>query len=167
MAEMMEMLQKRLEFAFLGGRFWIFAQIGAVLILLTSFKPFFMAYAVAALVVLAAALTWDLWRNAPKSVRYLLALVPLAAGIWILANTLGMWVEPAASVAAAQEAKDALEAAGLTYDQAVALNLTTYGGLVEGIKDLLPNLASMYGGLIGQLLLIVSGLMGLMAARKA
>jgi hypothetical protein len=167
MAEMMETLQKRLEFAFLGGRFWTFAQIGAVIILLTSFKPFFIAYAVPALVVLAVALTWDLWRNAPKSVRYLLALVPLAVGIWLLVNTLVMLVEPMASIAAAQEAADALEAAGLNYDQAVALNLTTYGGLVEGIKDLLPNLAAMYGGLIGQLLLIVSGLMGLMAARRA
>jgi len=167
MADMMEMLQKRLEFAFLGGRFWTFAQIGAVIILLTSFKPFFIAYAIPALVVLAAALTWDLWRNAPKSARYLLALIPLATGIWILANTLGMWAEPMAAIAVAQEAADALEAAGLNYDQAVALNLTTYGGLVEGIKDLLPHMAAMYGGLIANLLLLISGLMGLMAARRA
>ena len=167
MAEMMEVLQRKLEFAFLGSRFWIFAAIGAALILLTSFQPLFLAYAVPALLVLAAAVTWDLWRNAPKSVRYLLALVPLAAGVWILANTLGMWVEPAASIAAAEEAKAALEAAGLTYDDAVALGLTTYGTLIDSVGDLLPHMFATIGGAVGQLLLLISGGMGLMAARKA
>ena len=88
MADMMEMLQKRLEFAFLGGRFWIFAEIGALLVLLTTLKPFFWEYNIPALLVLVAAIAWDFWRNAPKSARYGMSLLVLVVFLWLLANTL-------------------------------------------------------------------------------
>jgi len=88
MADMMEALQRRLEFAFLGGRFWTFAQIGALLVLLTSFSPFFWQYNIPALLVLLASLTWDLWRNAPKSARYGMSLLTLGVFGWLLVNTL-------------------------------------------------------------------------------
>ena len=166
MAEMMEALQRRLEFAFLGGRFWTFAQIGAILVLLTSFSPFFAAYNITALVVLACSITWDLWRNAPKSARYGLALVVLAAFAFLLYNTLGVqygW--PAFH----HPAEAAVPMHGVEFLTGLALNdsLAALTGLGEFTHAVVIAAVAYIAGAIGQLLFLVSGLMGLMAARRA
>ena len=168
MAEMMEALQRRLEFAFLGGRFWTFAQIGAILVLLTSFSPFFAAYNITALVVLACSITWDLWRNAPKSARYGLALVVLGAFVFLLYNTLAVqygWPgfhHPAEAEAAAYAGHIY---AGLATGPSGAMNATAAIG--EFSKSLVAVLLAYAGGAIANLFFLVSGLMGLMAARRA
>ena len=167
MAEMMEALTRRLEFAFLGGRFWTFAQVGGVIVLLTSFSPYFVPYNVTALVVLACAITWDLWRNAPKSVRYLLGIAVLGAFVFLLYNTLGVFYGwwPAfhhpSEAAAPGHGVDFLM--GLAAADPVAA-LTALGEFTQSV--ILAALAYV-GGAFGQLFFLVSGLMGVLAARRA
>ena len=166
MAEMMEMLQKRLEFAFLGGRFWTFAQIGALLVLLTSFRPFFWEYNIPALVVLLGAITWDLWRNAPKAARYGISLLTLVVCFWLLANTLMVqYFDGTITPDAPHQYTDGVMAAlGLA---AVNNTAGAVGALAAAVPYGALPVITLLMGAIGSVLMLVSGLMGLMAARRA
>jgi len=166
MAEMMEMLQKRLEFAFLGGRFWIFAQIGALLVLLTSFKPFFWEYNIPALLVLLGALTWDLWRNAPKAARYGISLLTLVVFMWLLANTL--MVQYFDGTLVPSSLHDYQTGMMTAYGLAATNNsAAAVGVMAEVIPDGVAGINTLLMGAIGGVLMLISGLMGLMAARRA
>jgi len=165
MADMMQVLQKRLEFAFLGGRFWVFAEIGALLVVLTSFSPYFAPYNLTALVVLACALAWDLWRNAPKSARYGMALTVLAAFVFLLLNTLLLqYAETGFAPPVPHEYID-----GVTAAIGLAMAGNTVGALAA-MAAAIPYAAvpviTLVAGVIGSLLFLVSGLMGVMAARR-
>ena len=146
MAEMMEALQHRLEYAFLSQRFFIFGQIGAAIVLLTSLEPFFAAYNIPAIIVLAITITWDLWRGAGKTVRTVLAAIVLLIGLWILINTIGQFVMPIS-----EEEILALFAAG------------DMGGAIE---HMVIGVIQVIGGAVGQLPMLIAGLFGIMAARK-
>jgi len=166
MAEMMEALQRKLEFAFLGGRFWVFAQIGALMVLLTSFKPYFWEYNIPALLVLVTALTWDLWRNASKSARYGMALLVLLVFAWLIANTLMVqYFDGTIVPATAHEAETAVYSAVIA-----AMGNNTVGAvtaLAGAIQPAALAVNTMLMGAIGGTLMLISGLMGLMAARRA
>ncbi len=166
MAEMMEVLQKRLEFAFLGGRFWVFAEIGALMVVLTSFSPYFIPYNITALVVLICAIAWDFWRNAPKSARYGMALITLAAFVFLLVNTLLLqYADMGFSPPVPHEYTDGVIAAiGLAAAGNTAGALGVLAGAIP--YGAVPILTLVFGA-IGSLLFLVSGLMGLMAARRA
>jgi len=159
-------LQKRLEFAFLGGRFWVFAEIGALMVVVLTFKPYFIAYNVTALVVIICALAWDFWRNAPKNARYGMALIPLAAFVFLLYNGLAVtygWpaIHHPAEAAAVTHGVEFLT--GLAAGNPVAA-LTGLGEFSQSV--ILAAIAYAAGG-VASLLFLVSGLMGLMAARRA
>jgi hypothetical protein len=166
MAEMMEMLQKRLEFAFLGSRFWIFAEIGALLVLLTSLKPYFWEYNIPALLVLVAALAWDFWRNAPKAARYGMALLVLVVFMWLTTNSImAVYFDPIVVPATAHEAETAvISAVGAAMGNDTVGAVTALAGAIQPTAQAVNTLLM---GAIGGVLMLVSGLMGLMAAQRA
>lgn len=159
MAEMMEALTRRLEFAFLSQRFWIMGQIGALIVIIVTFRPMFWAYNLPAAGVLIATIVWDLWRNAPKSARYGLCLYILAVFLWLTVNnSMGIFAE---TWIATPPILHALEAAGAAL---AAGDLTALAVLLEGTPTLVVLLV---GATLGSILMLVSGVMGLMACRRA
>jgi len=171
MAEKMEGIKSQL--GSLGGRYWIFALIGAILIVATTFKPFFLAYCTTALVVAFCALVWCLWRNAPSIAKYGMALITLAAFVFMLYNSLGVlygW----SSLYIHHPAEAEAETYGiqLFWDLFAndLANITTVTNITSGLRGFNESIntsAIVYAmGGIGSLLFLVSGLMGLMAARR-
>ena len=166
MAEKIDDLQQRLGFSLVGGWYWTFALIGALMIVATTYKPFFLAYMTTALVVVVCALAWGLWRNAPKIARYGIALITLAAFVFLLYNSL------AALYGWSSYIHHPYEADAVTYGTQIYMGLFTndvanitagVGGLTESVS--VSTIAYGMGG-IGSLLFLVSGLMGIMAARR-
>ncbi len=171
MAEKMDDLQQRLGFSLVGGWYWTFALIGALMIVATTYKPFFLAYMTTALVVVVCALAWGLWRNAPKIARYGMALITLAAFVFLLYNSLAVLYGWSSYI------HHPAEAEATTYGYQLYINLlannlandsaTIVGGL-RGFTESINTSAIVYAaGGIGSLLFLVSGLMGIMAARRA
>jgi hypothetical protein len=164
MAEKMEGIKSQL--GSLGGRYWIFALIGAILIVSTTFKPFFLAYCTTALVVAFCALVWCLWRNAPSIAKYGMALITLGAFVFLLYNSLAVLYGWSSYI------EHPSEADAVTYGTQIYMGLFTNNtaSIVEGLGGLTESAntsAIAYGmGGIGSLLFLVSGLMGLMAARR-
>lgn len=165
MAEKMEDIKSQL--GSLGGRYWIFALIGAIMIVATTFRPFFLAYCVTGLVVAVCALVWCLWGNAPKIARYGMALITLAACVFMIYNSLGVLYGWSSYI------QHPAEAEAVTYGSQIYMGLLTnntanavagMGGLAESTSTSAVVYAA--GG-IGSLLFLVSGLMGIMAARRS
>ena len=164
MAEKMEGIRSQL--GSLGGRYWIFALIGAILIVATTFKPFFLAYCTTALVVAFLALVWCLWRNAPSIAKYGMALITLGAFVFMLYNSLAVLYGWSSYI------EHPSEADAVTYGTQMYMGLFTndlanitagVGGLIESSN--VSGIAYGMGG-IASLLFLVSGLMGIMAARR-
>ena len=169
MAEKMENIKSQL--GSLGGRYWIFALIGAIMVVATTFKPFFLAYCTTGLVVAVCALVWCLWGNAPKIARYGIALITLAAFGFMLYNSLGVLYEWSSYMHHPGEA-DAATYGFQIYMGLVANNLANdTASIVAGIGGLTESTSTsavVYAaGGIGSLLFLVSGLMGIMAARRS
>lgn len=86
--------EKALNVANFGSRFFVLGQVGAVIIVMTSLHPFFAIYNIPAAIVLTLTIVWDVWESASKSVKRIIALVTLAAGIVIQVNHLGKFILP-------------------------------------------------------------------------
>ncbi|HUU62565.1 MAG TPA: hypothetical protein VMX96_01385 [Dehalococcoidia bacterium] len=171
MAEKMEDIKSQL--GSLGGRYWIFALIGALIIVATTYKPFFLAYCTTALVVLFCAIVWCLWRNAPKIARYGIALITLAAFVFLLYNSLAVLYGWSSYIHHPAEADAVTYGYQLFWDLFAndLANITTVANITAGLGGLTEStitsaIAYAMGG-IGSLLFLVSGLMGIMAARRA
>ena len=164
MAEKIEGIKSQL--GSLGGRYWIFALIGSIMIVATSFKPFFLAYCTTGLVVAFFALVWCLWRNAPSIAKYGMALITLGAFVFMLYNSLAVLYGWSSYI------EHPSEADAVTYGTQIYMGLFTNNTatIVEGLGGLTESSntsAIAYGmGGIGSLLFLVSGLMGIMAARR-
>ena len=81
----------------MGVIFFIMALIGAIMGLLTSIAPFFLAHFLPALIILVCALMFFLWRGAGKGAKLALAVVSLILGLWLVINMAGQLVTPAAA----------------------------------------------------------------------
>jgi hypothetical protein len=155
----MEAIEKKIGSALLGERFFIMAQIGAIALLLAAFKPLFPAYLGIALAALIITIIWTMWRGATKTAKYVMAILVLAMGLFLLVNTLTMLVVPAVLV----EGQETL--AGLGAIVAGGGNLTslqTFGGLLAVTELTMPIIAMLIGGIVN-LLFIVAGIFGIMS----
>lgn len=158
MAEVMEALQKRLEAAFLGERFFIIGMVGAIILLLTSFKcpEFFWQYNAAAWLGIIVSLTWGLWRNIPRSVKYLCSAIMLLVFAWLMYNTLAVFYAlPAVQMPPLPE---------LAVEDLGALMISDPQALAELM--VLPLLA-LVGGAVSSVLFLVGGLSGIMSAGRS
>lgn len=144
--DMMAGLQHQLEYAFLSQRFFTFGQIGGLLVVLTSFEPFFAPYNLLGLAAVLAVITWDLWRSAGKGVRTVLASIVLLAGIILAVLVIGEVVHPVTE-----------EQVGADFQTAVPL----------GVQTMIIGAVARVGAAIGQVFLILGGLFGVLAARRA
>ncbi len=144
--DMMTAMQHQLEYAFLSQRFFTFGQIGGLLVVLTSFDPFFAPFNLLGLASVLAVITWDLWRSAGKGVRTVLAGIVLVSGIVLAVLVIGELVHP------------------VTEEQVG----TAFGSSVPaGVKTMIIGAVARLGAAIGQIFLILGGLFGVLAARKA
>jgi len=167
MAEKMDDLQNRLGFSLVGGWYWTFALIGAFMIVATTYEPYFLAYSTTALVVVVCALVWGLWRNAPKIARYGMALITLAAFAFMAYNSLAVLQGWSSYIHHPAEA-DALTYSSQIYMGLLANNTASIVGGLGGLTESVSVSAIAYAaGGIGSLLFLVSGLMGIMAARRS
>jgi energy-coupling factor transporter transmembrane protein EcfT len=167
MVEKTEDLQHRLGSSLVGSWYWIFALIGALMIVATTYKPFFLAYMTTALVVVVCALAWGLWRNAPKIARYGIALITLAAFVFMLYNSLAVLYGWSSYIQHPSEA-DAVTYGTQIYMGLFTNNTASITAGVGGLTESVSVSALVYGmGGIGSLLFLVSGLMGIMAARRS
>ncbi len=78
----------------LRAKFYIFVQVGGLMILLTSIKPFFGAHNFPALVILILSIVYDRWGNASKKVKRMIVYPILLLGLWIGSNLISHWVVP-------------------------------------------------------------------------
>lgn len=144
--DMMAGMQHQLEYAFLSQRFFTFGQIGGLLVVLTSFDPFFAPYNLLGLVSVLAVITWDLWRSAGKGVRSVLAWIVLLAGLTLAVLVIGEFVHP------------------VTADQVSADFQTS---VPAGVETMIIGAVARVGAALGQVFLIIGGLFGVLAARRA
>ena len=177
MGEKMEDIRSQLG-AF-RRRYWTFALVGAILIVATTFKPFFLEYMTTALVVVVCVVVWCLWRNAPKIARYGMALITLAAFGFMLYNSLGVLYEWSSYMHHPAEA-DAETYGFQIFTNLVAndlANTTQIANITAGAANIAAGIGRLtesmiasgiaYAvGLMGSLLFLVAGLMGMMAARR-
>ena len=167
MAEKMDDLQQRLGFSLVGGWYWTFALIGALMIVATTFRPFFLSYMTTALVVVVCALAWGLWRNAPKIARYGMALITLVACAFMIYNSLGVLYGWSSYIQHPAEA-EATTYGFQVYTSLLANDTANIVAGMGGLTESTSTSAVVYAaGGIGSLLFLVSGLMGLMAARRS
>jgi hypothetical protein len=167
MAEKMDDLQQRLRFSLVGGWYWTFALIGALMIVATTFRPFFLAYMTTALVVVVCALAWGLWRNAPKIARYGMALITLVACAFMIYNSLGALYGWSSYIQHPAEA-EATTYGFQVYTSLLANDTANIVAGMGGLTESTSTSAVVYAaGGIGSLLFLVSGLMGLMAVRRS
>jgi len=176
MAEKMEDIRRQSDS--FRRRYWIFAVIGAILIVATTFKPLFLEYMTTALVVLFCALVWLLWRNAPKIARYGIALITLAAFGFMLYNSLAVLFEWSSYM------RHPGEAGAATYGSQIYMSLfaNNFANTTEAFANNSLNIVTGLGGftesmiasgiayavgLMGSLLFLVAGLMGIVAARRS
>ena len=157
----MEAIQKRVGSALMGNRFFIMTQVGAIMLLIASFSPVFPAYLAVAAVALGIAVAWDLWRGRTKLGSYVFAGIILAFFVFLLVNTLTMSIVPAAL----HESEATL--AGLGGIVMGGGNLTsaqTFGGIMAVAGLTQPIIAMLIGG-IANVLFLIAGIAGIMAAR--
>jgi len=144
--DMMAGLQHQLEYAFLSQRFFTFGQIGGLLVVLTSFQPYFAPYNLLGLAAVLAVITWDLWRSAGKGVRSILAWVVLLSGIVLAVLVIGELVHPVTA-----------EQVGADFQTAVP----------KGVETMIIGAVARVGAAVGQIFIIIGGLFGVLAARRA
>lgn len=164
MAEKTEGIKSQL--GSLGGRYWIFALIGSIMVVATTYEPYFLAYSTTALVVAFCALVWCLWRNAPSIAKYGMALITLGAFVFMLYNSLAVLYGWSSYIHHPSEA-DALMYGSQIYMGLFTNDVANITAGVGGLSESTTVSALAYGmGGIGSLLFLVSGLMGIMAARR-
>jgi len=154
MAEVMQALQQRLEAAFLGERFFIIGLIGAIMLGVTTIQcpDYFWQYNIPALLVLASTILWGLWRNMPKSIKYLLSCVTLVMFVWLLYNSMAVqYGLPAAQWPISIQALETLFAT----DMLLALEGAVY------------MIIALVTGLVASLLFLICGLAGIMSAGRS
>jgi len=176
MAEKMEDIRSQSDS--FRRRYWIFAVIGAILIVATTFKPFFLEYMTTALVVLFCALVWLLWRNAPKIARYGIALITLAAFGFMLYNSLAVLFEWSSYMHHPGEADAEMYGVQIATNLVVNDLANTTQVIIAGAENITVGIGRLaesmiasgiaYAiGLMGSLLFLVAGLMGIVAARRS
>ena len=116
--------------------------------------------------VVVCALVWGLWRNAPKIARYGISLITLAAFVFLLYNSLAVLYGWSSYIQHPAEA-DAVTYGSQIYMGLLANNTANIVGGLGGLTESVSVSTIAYGmGGIGSLLFLVSGLMGIMAARR-
>lgn len=84
--------QKHFTRTTLRAKFFIFVQIGGLMILLTTLKPFFGVHHFPALVILILSIIYDNWLTASKKAKRLIVYPILFLGLWVGSNLISHWV---------------------------------------------------------------------------
>ncbi len=82
-------IEKKMAVAFMGQRLFIFTHIGALMMLITSFHPFFWPHQVPGGIIMILSIVYDLWRGANKNQRRVLLWSMFIANFWVLVNYFG------------------------------------------------------------------------------
>lgn len=90
----MNPVEKQMAIAFMTQRVFIFTHIGALMVLITSFHPYFWPHQLSGAAVLALSIVYDLWRSANKNQRRMLLYSMLLFNLWILVNYFGKFFTP-------------------------------------------------------------------------
>ena len=155
----MEAMKKMLAAQFLGTIFFIMAQVGALMICVGTLKPLYHAYFWPGLLILVCAIVWMLWRGRGKGASYLLVLIPIVAGLWIILAGLFGWAHPPGvnTVGEAVATMSGAVAAGDAAAFGPALGDYTHG--VVGLA-----MAGVAGA--GAAIAVLGSLLGIMAVRE-
>lgn len=123
-------VEKQLAFALLGQRVFIFTHIGALIMLVTSFHPYFWPHQLSGGAVMILSIVYDLWRSANRNQRRALLWSMFLFNLWVLINYLGRIVTP--PVLVAEEAYRA----GQTLTFGMLAHFIIVAGLTAGLMSL-------------------------------
>ncbi len=84
-------MEKTLAFSALKNRFFIMAQSGAIMILLTTTAPFYAAHAIPAIIITIISILFDKWGGAQIIHRRIMIITVLVLCFWIGVNTTMQW----------------------------------------------------------------------------
>lgn len=87
-------MEKMMAMAFTRQRSGIFTQLGALILLVTSFNPYFWPHQVTGLIILGLSITLDVWRSANKKQRRIILWTMLVVNEIIFVNFLGRFLMP-------------------------------------------------------------------------
>jgi len=87
--------EKAEEIQALRMKFFMFTQIGGLMIIFSSFHPFFAANQIPGGIILMTSFVYDRWKSATKGQKRLLAYSCLLAAFFIGFNALNGWYVPA------------------------------------------------------------------------
>jgi hypothetical protein len=76
------------------SRFFIFVQIGALMIMLPTLKPFFGVHHFPGVIILILSAVYDTWITASKNAKRLMFYPIMLLGLWVGINTINHWVMP-------------------------------------------------------------------------
>jgi len=82
-------IEKQLAVAFMGQRLFILAHVGALMMLITSFRPFFWPHQVPGAIILTLSVVYDLRRGATKNQRRVVLWTMFFVNLWVLVNYFG------------------------------------------------------------------------------
>jgi len=86
--------EKASEIQSLRLKFFIFTQLGGLMILMSSIHPFFAANQIPGIIILTASMVYDRWKNAGKLQKRIMAYSILLSAFWIGFNALNKWYVP-------------------------------------------------------------------------
>jgi hypothetical protein len=87
--------EKAAEIQSLRMKFFIFTQLGGLMILMSSISPFFAANQIPGIIILTASMIYDNWKSASKLQKRLLVYSSLLSALFIGLNALNKWFVPA------------------------------------------------------------------------
>jgi hypothetical protein len=94
MEKEMDAMEKAVLVSSLKTRFFIFVQIGGIMILMTALNPAFWANIIPAIFMLSLSIVLLRWKGAKKVHGRLIYFAILFSCIWIGANTTQQWFLP-------------------------------------------------------------------------
>ncbi len=123
-------VEKQMAIAFLGQRVFIFTHIGALMMLITSFHPYFWPHQLAGGIVLILSIVYDLRRSANKNQRRALLWSMFLFNFWVLVNYIGkIFTPPVLS-------PDQAYRAGQTMTFGMLAHFIIVAGLTAGLMSL-------------------------------
>ena len=94
MKKEMDAMEKAIFITSLKNRFFIFVQIGGIVILMTALNPVFWANVIPAIFMLTLSIVLLRWEGAKKIHGRIIYFAILLSCIWIGANTTQQWFLP-------------------------------------------------------------------------